>query len=366
MVDVAVVGAGINGCAMAYRLHAMGLGVTVFDMGGIANGGSGAAGAFLSPKFSKSGELKTLINTALDEALPFYEGCFTDCIQKHNLLHIAKNDKEGEHLRFCKTHDDLQLLDDPPFIPPQEYIYTSKNAIVDAKGVCEAMLQGCDVVTKQITTLHKEGDVWVLNGTFKAKYVVLATGAYQGVISHPYEMVRGVWGHRITIATTTYNSDSIHQFVSISPSRDALLSIGATHDVHFHPQHTTTPYNYEAGREELIAKASLTLPLQDVEVVEDFVGLRSGSVDYLPIVGEMVDERSSLSEMSHRQIYTKTPSFEDVKRHEGVFVINGSAGYGFVLAPMLSRLTADAILHQASIPKELDNARFFFRWAKKR
>ena len=365
MVDVAVVGAGINGCATAYRLHAMGYGVTVFDMGGVANGGSGAAGAFLSPKFSKAGELKTLINNALDEALPFYEEYFATFIQRHNLLHIAKNDKEGEHLRFCKIHDDLELLDDPPFVPPHEYIYTSKSAIVDAKGVCEAMLDGCEVFTKRITTLDKQGDIWVLNGSFKAKNVVLAMGAYKEVMTHPYEMVRGVWGHRITVKTTTRNSDSIHQFVSISPSKDGYLSIGATHNVHFHPQYTTTPYDYESGREELIAKALLTLPLQDVEVVEDFVGLRSGSVDYFPLLGEVLDHKASLSQMSHRQIYTKTPNFKDVKRHEGLYVINGSAGYGFVLAPMLSRLTADAIVHQATIPKELDNARFFFRWAKK-
>ena len=62
--DVIIVGAGINGCTTAYYLSQAGLNVALIDKTGIASGGSGAAGAFISPKFHKQGPLKDLIDVA--------------------------------------------------------------------------------------------------------------------------------------------------------------------------------------------------------------------------------------------------------------------------------------------------------------
>ena len=366
MQHIAVVGGGINGCLTAYRLHKSGAYVTLFDTKGIAKGGSGAAGAFLSPKFSKDGELKTLINTALDEALEFYSNNFPNAIQHHNLVHIAKDEKEVQQLRFCKHYDALPLLENKPDIQPnQEYIYTSKSALVGADVMCKALVKDVEVKVEQITHLVKQDDGWILNEVYRVDKVVLATGAYEPLISLPYKMLRGVWGHRIDIQTSTHNRDSIHQFVSISAKKGDTLSIGATHNVHYHPQTATMPYDFEAGREELLEKASRTLELEDVKIVKDYVGLRSGSIDYLPVLGEVVDVDDSLQTMQHRQIFTKKPNFEDVSRKKGLYIINGSAGYGFVLAPMLSRVLCDTITNDVTTPKQLDNARFFFRWAKK-
>lgn len=366
MQHIAVIGGGINGCLIAYRLHASGLRVTLFDAHGIAKGGSGAAGAFLSPKFSKDGELKTLINTALDEALEFYSNNFPNGIQHHNLLHIAKDEKEAQQLRFCKQYDALSLLENKPDIQPnQEYVYTSKSALVDADAMCKALVKDVEIKVEQITHVVKQDDAWMLNGVYRVDKVVLATGAYEPLISLPYKILRGVWGHRIDIQTSTHNRDSIHQFVSISAKRGNILSIGATHNVHYHPQRATKPYDIKEGREELLEKASRTLKLDDVKVVKDYVGLRSGSIDYLPILGEFVDVQHSLQTMPHHQIFTKKPHYEDVHRYKGLYIINGSAGYGFVLAPMLSRVLCETILSGADTPKQLDNARFFFRWAKR-
>ena len=58
MYDIAVIGAGINGCSVAYELVKENKSVILFDKSGIASGGSGAAGAFISPKFSKQANSK--------------------------------------------------------------------------------------------------------------------------------------------------------------------------------------------------------------------------------------------------------------------------------------------------------------------
>ncbi|MDH4943789.1 FAD-dependent oxidoreductase [Sulfurimonas sp. C5] len=365
MYDIAIVGAGINGCLVAYQLKLLGQNVIVFDKEGIAAGGSGAAGAFLSPKFAKNGELKELLNSSLDIALDFYTTHFSKHVQHYNLLHIAKDEKDADHLRFCKENDNLELLDNPPFIPEDEYIYTSKSAIVDAQSICNALLEDIEYQTESIDTLEYLQGYWLLNKHYKAKKVLLATGAYEhNFYEQPYKNIRGIWGHRIDVSTSTKNDISIHQFVSISPVKDKKLAIGATHNVHYHPQTSNEPYNYEAGRLELLEKANRTLELQDVQVLKDYVGLRSGSVDYMPLVGQIVDVKSSLGKLTRREIEQKKPDFSKLVYHNELYMINGSAGYGYVLAPYLAITLAKAIVQNEEIPLELLPARFFYRWAK--
>ncbi|MFT7860065.1 MAG: FAD-binding oxidoreductase [Sulfurimonas sp.] len=365
MYDVAVIGAGINGCTLAYHLKQLSQDVVIFDREGVASGGSGAAGAFLSPKFSKGGELKELLNSALDTALDFYTHNFPQYIEKYNLLHIAQDEQDAQRLRYIKEHKEVPLLDNPSFVPEEEYIYTSKSAIVDAEAMCHALIEDIVYKTDSIETLEYQKDAWLLNGKHRAKKVVLATGAYQHTLAPlPYKMTRGVWGHRIDIATTTQNRDSIHQYVSISPTKEGQLSVGATHNVHYHPQKSQEPYDFEAGREELLEKASRTLKLEDVKVLKDYVGLRSGSTDYLPQIGGIVDVEKNMENLTKRELYTKKPDYTKTCYRKDLYMINGSAGYGFVLAPYLAQKLANHIVKQVELPSALEPARFFYRWVK--
>ena len=365
MYDVAVIGAGINGAISAYMLHQAGKKVVVFDQGSIASGGSGAAGAFLSPKFVKGGELKTLINNALDEAFEFYPTISKELFHRYPLLHIAKDEKDAKNLLHVKQNDPLPLLENPPFIPKNEYIYTSKSAIVQAKQMCEVLLEDIEFQKQRITSLEYANGKWILNKTIQAKTVILATGAYKHLINEVYltNAIRGIWGHRIDVRTSVKNDISIHQFVSISPVKDGILSIGATHDVHFDPQ--KQHYDFAKGREELLKKASQTLSLGDVSVVKDYVGLRSGSSDYLPLLGKVVDTKATLQKLSRKEIESKKQNNHNYIYHKNLYMINGSAGYGFVLAPYLAKRLVGFITQQTKLPKELEVARFFIRYARK-
>ena len=179
--------------------------------------------------------------------------------------------------------------------------------------------------------------MWVINEAYSAKHVVLATGAYESLIKEPYIKLRGVWGHRIDIKTTTQNSYSVHQYVSISPSSDGVLAIGATHNVHYHPQTATEPYNVEEGRAELLEKASRTIDLEGVEVIRDYTGLRSGSFDYMPLVGTLVMSNETLLNKNIK-FQTKKPDYKEYNYYPNLYMINGNGGYGFVLAPYLAKI----------------------------
>ena len=367
MIDVAIVGAGINGTALAYRLAKEGVDVALFDTE-IAGGGSGAAGAFLSPKFLKSSDVKRVINEALEEAFDFYEAVGEQLIQRRNLLHIAKDERDAANIHYMKAQGEIaDLPTPPPFMPKNEFVYTDRSAIVDAKAMCERLGRSAAFYPEQITKIEHKDGCWSLNdGAFRAKRLVLATGAYGSLVEEPYlaGVLRGIWGHRIDAACDFRSDISIHQYVSISPSKNGKLSIGATHDVHFRPE-SGVAYAYEKGRAELIEKANRTVDLGEVEVLKDYVGLRSGSIDHLPIVGRIADFDATLEKLGSFELKKKRQNFDAYVYYDNLYMINGSAGYGFVLAPMLSRLLCEHILQQVEFPSFLEPVRFLPRYVRR-
>ena len=65
--DIVIVGAGVAGCALGYFARLAGKRVLVIDRAsGVATGGSGAAGAFISPKLGKKSALLELTNLAFE------------------------------------------------------------------------------------------------------------------------------------------------------------------------------------------------------------------------------------------------------------------------------------------------------------
>ena len=370
MYDVAVIGAGINGCSVAYQFTQAGKKVVVFDMNGIAGGGSGAAGAFISPKFSKAGPLKELLDDAFIYSTHFYEKNFPNETLKTQLIHIPKDEKDKEILDFYKTNTNLPLLDISQLQIDILNNINLKNAIslysniIQPKQICKNLCKNSNLIKEKVTSLDFHQNYWIINNTTKAKIVILATGAYQKIIDEPYIQLRGIWGHRIDIKTTTTNNYSFHQYVSISPSKNNnIISIGATHNVHYHPENTKEPYNYEEGRAELLQKAAKTVKLKDIEIIKDYTGLRSGSFDYIPMVGKLVNSKATLQK--NIIFKTKKPNYEEYIYHKNLYIINGSGGYGFVFAPYLANILSKYILEKKEIDNRLNPARFFARWAKK-
>lgn len=361
MYDIAIIGAGINGCSIAHEFKNDKKSVLILDKEGIAAGGSGAAGAFISPKFSKAGELKELLDVAFKYSFDFYKDNFNHIFTQAQLLHLAQDESAAQILHTYKEQTDLELLE----VAGEQREYVSIYAgIVDAAQMCEAMAKFAKFVKEEVDSLVYEDGHWIINETYSAKEVVLATGAYASLIKEPYIQLRGVWGHRIDIKTTTTNPYSVHQFVSISPSSNGTLAIGATHNVHYHPETSLEPYDLESGREELLEKASRTMNLENIEVIKDYTGLRSGSFDYMPMLGSLVLSKETLQNKNIR-FKVKHADYEEYDYYPNLYMINGSGGYGFVLAPYLAKILKAHIVSGKKISDRLSPARFFARWAKK-
>ncbi|MDA7817462.1 FAD-binding oxidoreductase [Sulfurimonas sp.] len=371
MYDIAIVGAGVNGCSMAYEFSLENKKVIIFDMDGISSGGSGAAGAFISPKFSKTGDLKELLNKAFSYSMEYYEKNFPTLFKKSRLIHIAKDEDSSKNINEYKKSTKLELLNTPKDFMSglSEYANSYENicmetAVVNAKSICSAMSKGAKHIKEKVDTLIYDDGQWIINDVYVAKHVILSTGAYKSVIDEPYIKIRGIWGHRIDVKTSTDNPYTIHQDVSISKSENGELAIGATHDVHYHPQTSNKAYDIENGRVELLNKARKTIDLEDLEVIKDYTGLRSGSSDYMPIVGRVVLSRETLR--SCKNITNgKKYSADDFTYYPNLYILNGSAGYGFVLAPYLAKQLKDFILYAKDIDEAISPVRLFVRWAKR-
>ena len=370
--DVIIIGAGVNGCCSAYTLAQAGLNVALIDQDGIASGGSGAAGAFISPKISKAGELKEIMHQAHAEALDFYTSFFPKYTLVRPLLHIANSSKEGEKVESFKRETDLKHSHLPHKIETMlsdealnaSSIYFDTGAVVDAQGVCEAMAEGIDFyLLRAQMPVHRDG-MWNI-GPIQAKYLILAIGAYPKIMPIEYVGLRGIWGHRIDIETSTHLPCILHHHVSISPTtKEGRVAIGATHDVHYSP-FSGKPYDLDHGRAVLLEKASKTLKLSNINVLHDYTGLRSGSNDYLPMLGPLVDADATLEHFPHlRHGQPVNPS--EYIFYPNLLMINGSGGYGFVLAPYLAKRLKEYLIDAKEIEPILSPSRFFPRWAKRR
>lgn len=338
--DVIIVGAGINGCTSAYYLSQAGLNVALVDKTGIASGGSGAAGAFISPKFHKQGPLKELMDVAYAEAMTFYSTVLASHTLLKPLLHISQDDSE-------------------------EPVYLEHSAIVDARSACEKLAAGVDFFVLDVQSPTYYDNQWHCEH-LQSTHLVLTIGAYPKILSIDYVGLRGIWGHRIDIATSSDVPHIFHHYVSISPTmQEGIIAIGATHDVHYSPFESSAIYDIESGRTLLLKNAAKTLKLNNIKILRDYMGLRSGSNDYMPMLGSLVDADATLALHPHLQ-YGKAVDPKEFIYYPNLIMINGSGGYGFVLAPYLGKRLKEYFVDGIAMDETISPSRYFPRWAKRK
>ncbi len=371
MFDVAIVGAGICGCSCAYMLTQAGLRVALIDATGIAAGGSGAAGAFVSPKFVKSGPVKEVSEAAFRFSLTFYQEHFSELTSVSRLLHFANNALSNERVAYFREHTSLaQATLEPEYLEHInlearrfESLVLESSAVIDAHEICKKMAAAATFFKIDVNTLHHQGTSWSLNNQLRAKRVILTTGAYRHVVDIPYFTPRAVFGHRINIKTSSYNPINVHQFVSISQSdSEGVIAVGATHDVHYNPLNASNQrYDVATGRATLLEKARRTMRLEHVDILKDFTGVRAGSVDHLPLLGLVVDSKKTLEHLPK----LRRGKQYDINKYEyypDLYMMNGVGGYGFVLAPFLAKMLQDFIMRGSAVTPLVLPSRFLRRW----
>ena len=362
--DTIIIGAGIAGCCSAYTLQQKGQKVLLLDRSAVAaSGGSGAAGAFVSPKIGKGSPLQTLTNEAFHFAKDFYLKHFPKHFHQTGVIRIPKDMEDAEKFSIYEAFNDSKYrwvnqkeLKTLGIKNSKESFMFEEAGVCDAPEMCAAILEQVPHAQYDVKSLSFEDGVWSV-GEYSSKNIVLATGYQNDLFDMRYMGVKGTWGSRGDYRSDLDLEVSMHKSISVSANINGIIKIGATHVKSKEPCKVC---DGEALK-ELFESASQMIDTSDFVLKETFCGMRSGSKDYFPLVGKVIDVPFML-ETYPTIIRGSKPTMKYV---DNLFVCNGLGGRGFVFAPLMAKILAECIIEGKEVDSRVKTDRLFLKWCRK-
>jgi len=345
--DFIVIGGGIAGLITAYLLREKN--TLLIDKKGILEGASKAAGAFLFPKISKKSSYTDFINEAILESFKFYENIGVDTHKKGVLL-LPRDDRDIEKFKEYEKYITL------PFEKMNNGFFFKDGGFIEVDEVREKIK--VPFIKEEVVFIKKEDEHWRVNG-FLTKNVILATG-YENLIDIPYIKIRPVWGERIEINGEWRVENGkldifYHKNCSVAKVGDRLR-IGATHK-----RDCLECKENEKEALELIEKAREIIDIEGYEIKDIKGGFRAGSVDFFPVVGEIIDVDKTLQ---NQPKIVKGEIPKKIEYIKGLYIINGMGGRGFSNAIKCAKILKNHIEKKENLGK-IDTKRLFIKWARK-
>lgn len=386
--DTIIIGAGIAGASSAYFLSQKGQKVLVLDKEGIATGGSGAAGAFVSPKIGKGSPLQKLTNEAFVFARDFYLEHFPHCYHQSGVVRIPKDEADAKNFAEYELHNeqsysrwDAETLKGHGIKVPFESFFFDEAGACDAPETCRAMLEDIEYLQYDVKEIERDGESWsvklrhpeldsgspltsheipdqVRNDVeIRAKNIVLATGYENTLFDMRYMGVKGTWGTRGDFRSSLPMKVSMHQSMSVSANMNGIIRLGATHE-----KGVKEPKPCEEAQAlSLKQNASSMVDTSDMELVETFCGMRAGSKDYFPLVGRVIDVPTML-EAYPTIVRGAKPELRYI---DNLYICNGLGGRGFVFGPLMAKVLADLIVDDKEVDHRVNSDRLFLKWCRK-
>ena len=381
-VDVAVIGAGVVGCSVAYYLANRGIHVNLYEREAIGSGASAHATGSLSllgAEFSPgpSFQLALAGYREFPSLVPELEDATgMDLLyQRRPSLRLALDEEEEIFIRslmpWQQEHVAMKWIDGgevqrvEPRLNGQVLgaAYEEESAQLDSYRLNLALAQaaeqkGAKLKIREVKSLTvqpstcKHADpggnsrvtgLITSDGEISCDSVVMAAGIWSAGFGDQLGFqipVRPLKGERLLLR---YAGRPLSVLIS-SPKRghmisrlDGLLSVGSTggRDYDQQESHLGTVYDRQptdAARMELLSRAVDVFPdLADAELVQQLAGSRPLSPDGKPIIGP-------------------------VPGWEGIFLATGHTTKGIHLGPITGRIIADYVTHGGpQLPVDLDD-----------
>ncbi len=274
--DTVVIGAGIAGCSVAYFLKQKNQKVLLVDKEGIASGGSGAAGAFLSPKIGVSSPLKDLTDDAFNFTIDFYKKNFPQYYHQTGVIRVPKDELNASKTsKYSKFHNAKYAELTPSQISKYGFDVRYNSTLFfdggtcDAKEICTELVKDIDFLRFDVKDITKKDDVWIVKDK-KAKNIVLSTGFENDLFDMRYMGIKGTWGNRGDFSSQLKLDVSMHESLSISANMGGVIKLGATHELEVidkKPCDDSKDY-------ELLEKASNMIDTSDFKLIKTYCGMR--------------------------------------------------------------------------------------------
>ena len=356
--DVAVIGAGVVGCSIAYYLAREGVSVTLVERESIGSGASAHATGSLSllgAEFSPgaSFEMARASYAEFPELVPELESSTgMDLLyQRRPSLRLALDDEEvdliNSLMEWQQPHVSMRWIDArevreiEPRLSPSIIgaMYEDESAQLDSYrfnlGLAGgAERKGAQILYREVTGLVASGStvtgVATSSGDIHCGSVVISAGtwsrAFTSWLGYPVP-VRPMKGERLLL---NYPGDPLPVLIS-SPKRghmisrlDGLTSVGSTGGRDYDQRDLFAGEEFdrqptESARLELLQRSIDVLPdLERAELVQQLAGSRPLSPDSKPIIGP-------------------------VPGWDGVLLATGHTTKGIHLGPVTGRIIADYI-----------------------
>ena len=362
--DTIVVGAGIAGISSAYWLREAGQRVLLIDKKGLLAGASGAAGAFLSPRLGRGGDLQKITNEAYRFALDFYARTVAEGFFQKGLVRIPKDEKDAEKFAGYEPFIDLPYervsAADFPYIDPDAMRYGAyffpDAAFVDPMTVAKTLTKGIETAWGIDARPEFRNGSWHA-GRFSAESIVLATGAECLPIEIPYITIGGVWGERVDVRTDAEIPVTLHRQLSVSANVDGIVRIGATH-VRNDPRS-----EIERVNQLLVDAIALVPALQDQQIVRIYAGHRSSVSDHFPLVGSVADSVRARETLGTPPRSVK-PESAGIPGMHGCYIVSGFGGRGFVFGPLMGKMLARKIVEKQPVDRRVSADRYLLRYLR--
>jgi len=364
--DLIVIGAGIAGCSIAYTTQKNQKEVLIIDKASTpATGGSGAAGAFISPKLGKESTLLNLTNLAFDYSSNFYKTNFPNFFDNSGIARVPKDAEDEQNLEYYKSiinaHSELLSPTELKSLGVNSLfnaLYFKDGGVCDAENLCKEMVKDIDYLQTELNSLVLKENIWEVNSQVMAKNIVLATGytGYKDLLN--YMGISGLWGSRGDFYTSSDIKVCMHQNISVSALNGGVVKIGATH------VKAKNPCMVCDGKplKKLIDAAKELADIDNLELKETFCGMRSTSRDHFPTIGKIIDANYMLNEYPNiKRGYNKAP----IKYFDNLYVFNGLGGRGFVYAPLMAKWLYELIFEDKEIESIISPDRLFLKWARR-
>jgi glycine oxidase len=314
--DVAIVGAGVVGCSLAFELAKAGMRVCVLERGGIGEESSAAAAGMLSgqhgvttfeARYHLHHEAREL-HARLAEELRELTGLDVEFC-RWGILQLLFTPKEvraadrcyelqtqaGLHVERLNRDDALRLepmvtpdIEGAIRYPDEAHVHNGRLTIALAEAARRSgvELRSGEPAVALLRQRERVMGVRSPNDTVQAETVIIANGAWSAELLGPLGLtlpVRPMRGQMLAVRTVPRLVNQViyghHMYVVPRPDGETL--IGATvEDMGFRKEVTLE------GLEELIQAGRRIVPgLMQAPVVRTWAGLRPGSPDGLPLVG---------------------------------------------------------------------------------
>ena len=351
MKDYIIVGAGLSGTSIAYRLEKAGKSFVVFDDG--SQEASKVAGGFMNPVILKRFTMAWKADEHLEKAYSFYSD-----MEKHLGKEFLGPLEVFRRFSSVEEQNNWFAAADKPRLAPflDTKLVPQVNEHVPGKFSFGRVLKTSRIDPRYMLEsysehLRKKG--WLEKDTFEydhlrvssdqityknitAKNVIFCEGF--GLQKNPffnYLPLRGNKGEYIIIKAPGLDLEvGVKSSIFIFPAGGDHYAVGATYS-----NTDKTPGPTTEARQELVEKLKDLISVE-FEVVDQVAGLRPSTIDRRPLVG-------------------RHPEFSNL------YTCNGFGSRGILIAPSISEELLDFIEEGKDLDPETDISRFTRKWYKK-